>query len=270
MFAPAPDNQRMSSAAGVASPAGANRPFGAFDLNVRSVDDAVAAAGARLREGRGFALFTANLDHLAKMRADGAFRAAYSRADLVTADGWPVVWRARRAGFDVERATGADILLPLCRAAADLGARVHFVGPAAEVQARGLAKLVELTPGLRIAGAEAPTLSARPDDATLDALAARIGASGARLCVLSLGAPKQETIADGLRARLPAVGFLCSGAALDFVAGASRRAPAAVQRLGLEWAWRMSGDPVRLARRYAACAVPFAMIALGRDPTSAR
>ncbi|MBV1704430.1 MAG: WecB/TagA/CpsF family glycosyltransferase [Hyphomicrobiales bacterium] len=260
----------MSEATDTGPVGSPRRPFGAFDLNLRSVEEAVAAATARLRQGRGFTLFTANLDHLAKMRSDGAFRAAYARADLVTADGWPVVWRARREGFEADRATGADMLVPLCRALAALGAAVHFVGPSADVQPRALERLAALAPGLNVAGAETPNLPARPDAKTVDALAARIAEGGARVCVLALGAPKQELIADALRDRLPDVGFLCCGAALDFVAGASRRAPKPVQRLGLEWAWRVLGDPARLARRYAACGLPFALIALGRDPAPSR
>ena len=50
------------------------------------------------------------------------------------------------------------------------------------------------------------------------------------------------------------IGFVCIGAALDFLAGAQVRAPSILRRLGLEWAWRLFGDPRRMAMRYARCA----------------
>lgn len=91
-------------------------------------------------------------------------------------------------------------------------------------------------------------------------------ASGARLCFICLGAPKQELVADALKKRCEGVGFLCVGAALDFIAGAVKRAPRWVQGLGMEWAWRLTSDPLRLAPRYWRCAEVFVLIALRRLP----
>ena len=91
-----------------------------------------------------------------------------------------------------------------------------------------------------MAGAETPRLPQTLNPAALDALAQRINASGARLCFLSLGAPKQEVLADALASRCPAVGFLCVGAALDFISGDVRRAPLWMRRGKLEWFWRLA------------------------------
>ena len=70
----------------------------------------------------------------------------------------------------------------------------------------------------------------------------------------------------GLRRRLPRWSLLCVGAALDFISGAVKRAPRWVQRFGMEWAWRMGADPLRLAPRYWRCAEVFVLIALRRLP----
>ena len=67
-------------------------------INLPTLRAAHAEAVDRVSSGLGFALFTLNLDHLAKIRSDPKFRAAYRRATLVTADGWPVVWLANRRG----------------------------------------------------------------------------------------------------------------------------------------------------------------------------
>jgi len=233
-----------------------------LEINIANMREALAAIAERTRGGRGYTFFTANLDHVVKLGQDRRFGEAYHRADFVTADGWPIVWRLKQAGVDLERTTGADLLQPVCRQAADQGASVYFVGPGAESQALGLAELQRRIPDLVIAGREAPRFAERLAEDVADALAARIRASGARLCVVSLGAPKQELLADMLHARCPDIGFLCFGAALDFVSGHVARAPVWVRRAKLEWAWRLASAPGRLGLRYARCAFVLARLAL--------
>ena len=97
-------------------------------VNLRSLFEAVARPLARLERGEGFTLFTLNLDHLVKRRQSAAFREAYARADFVTADGAPVAVLARRQGARVERATGADLVAPMCAAAAARKIPVYLFG----------------------------------------------------------------------------------------------------------------------------------------------
>jgi exopolysaccharide biosynthesis WecB/TagA/CpsF family protein len=80
-----------------------------------------------------------------------------------------------------------------------------------------------------------------------------LAASGARVCFLALGAPKQEILAARGFARHPGLGFVSIGAGLDFIAGHQTRAPVWVRRIAAEWLWRMLGNPRRLARRYLEC-----------------
>lgn len=80
-----------------------------------------------------------------------------------------------------------------------------------------------------------------------------IASSGARMCFIALGAPKQETFAATGRRIAPEVGFASIGAGLDFFAGTQRRAPLWMRKVALEWVWRMMSDPKRLALRYAKC-----------------
>lgn len=238
-------------------------------LNMHDMARTLATMVERAQTRRGFTLFTVNLDHIVKLGRSSAFREAYARADLISADGWPIVWLARgqdrrresrhgsperRAAAPIQRTTGADLLEPMCREAAAHGLSIYFIGPSPASQARGIEILRGRYSRLDVAGCETPDVPADVPDACVDAIAARLAASQARICVVSLGAPKQELLADRLRRRCPEVGFLCVGAALDFISGHSRRAPMWTQRLGLEWFWRMACDPRRLALRYAACA----------------
>jgi N-acetylglucosaminyldiphosphoundecaprenol N-acetyl-beta-D-mannosaminyltransferase len=248
-------------------------------VNLPSLSASLSEAVERASRGEGFSLFTLNLDHLVKLKASADFRAAYDRADLVSADGWPIVWLSRRMGALTERACGSDMVEPLCEAAAERGLGVYFIGPGPSAQAVALEDLTHRYPALTVSGAETPHLPAdfTPSDAKgfeVDALAERINASGARLCFVSMGAPKQELLSDALSTRCPHVGFVCVGAALDFISHEARRAPAWVQRANMEWAWRLAGDPRRLSQRYALSAVRLAELALpallGRKPLEGR
>ena len=224
------------------------------EINLATQREAIEAVTASACARQGFTLFTLNLDHLVKRRADSGFRSAYARATFVTADGAPVVKLTRAQAPAMARTTGADLVPPLCQSAAAHGLPVYLFGATPASLTKAAAALRLKYPGLIVAGMEAPALGFDPASPAADAAAARIAASGARIALIALGAPKQEIFADRAFARHPDVGFVCIGAALDFVSGEQTRAPAFFQTYGLEWLWRLGGNPRRLAARYLQCA----------------
>lgn len=207
-----------------------------------------------MRAGRGFALATLNLDHLVKLGRDAGFRAAYLAQSHVVADGNPVVWLHRIAGREVGLVPGSELIAPLAGIAAEEGVPVGLLGSTPEVLAAAGARLAQDHPGLRVVARLAPPQGFDPGGDAADALLAELAASGARLCFLALGAPKQEILAARGHDAHPAIGFVSIGAGLDFIAGAQTRAPLWVRRIAMEWAWRMALSPRRLARRYLDCA----------------
>lgn len=215
----------------------------------------LADLAVRFAAGRGFAVATLNLDHVVKLGRDAGFRAAYARQTHVVADGNPVVWLQRLAGRPVDLVPGSDLVGPLMALAARKGVPVAFLGSSAAVLEAAAARLQAAHPGLRIVERIAPPYGYDPEGAAAGADLDRIGASGARLCLLALGAPKQELLAARGLDRVPQCGFVSVGAGLDFIAGVQRRAPVWVRRMALEWVWRMAGDWRRLARRYLDCAL---------------
>ncbi len=231
-------------------------------VTVRDTADLLRQVEAALAAGDGLSIFTLNLDHLVKRRQSADFRAAYARATLVTADGWPVLNLARRGDPSIELTTGADMVLPLCRLAARCRVPIFLFGSREAILVGAAVKLRALCPGLDVVGCEAPPFGFDPFGASGREAASRIAASGAGLCFVALGAPKQEFFADLARSASPATGFVCIGAALDFIAGAQARAPALVRRLKLEWAWRLAREPRRLATRYVRCAVLYLRLTL--------
>lgn len=223
-------------------------------VNMPDRETLLAEIRDRLRDGRGFALATINLDHLVKLRSDAAFRRAYAAHDLIVADGNPIVWLSRAAGHPVTLVPGSDLVLPMAALAADEGAPIALLGSTAEVLDAAAARLAVLHPGLQVVARIAPPMGFDPSGPQAAALLEELGATGARITFLALGAPKQEILAARGRELLPAMGFLSVGAGIDFIAGAQTRAPALVRGLALEWLWRAGSAPRRLGPRYAKCA----------------
>lgn len=207
----------------------------------------------RMQRKEGFSLATLNLDHVVKLRHHPAFRAAYLAQTHVTADGNPIVWLSRLAGQKIDLIPGSDLVDPVAALAVQCGIKVAMLGTTEAALAGAADALGRGHPGLDVVLQIAPPMGFDPQGPTADAAIAAIGQSGAGLCYLALGAPKQEIFAARAFARLPHVGFLSIGAGLDFVAGTQRRAPRIVRMFAAEWLWRLAGDPVRLARRYGAC-----------------
>lgn len=216
----------------------------------------------RMAARRGFTLATVNLDHLVKLRRDAAFHAAYARHSHVVADGNPIVWASRLAGRPVELVPGSELIAPLCALAARLGISVALFGSTAQTLALAARRLEAAHPGLRVVACVAPPFGFEPDSPAADAMLDDIAASGAGVCFLAFGAPKQERLAIRGFDRVPQCGFVSIGAGLDFIAGSQVRAPVWVRRLALEWLWRMLGNPRRLLRRYADCVAVLPGLAL--------
>ena len=230
-----------------------NTPSGTALLD--ALDDRVAT-------GAGCAVATLNLDHLVKLRRSEAFRRAYLATDFVVADGNYVVLLARLAGAKVTLTAGSDLVRPLCALAARKGAPLALYGASPDSLERAATQLEASHEGLKISLKRSPDFGFDPEGTVADEDIARIHESGARLCLVALGAPKQEVFAARARAGAPNCVFVSVGAGVDFVAGAQKRAHRWVRRLTLEWLWRMLSNPRRLGRRYIACALYFPRFAI--------
>jgi len=203
--------------------------------------------------GSGFTVATLNLDHIVKLRQQPAFRDAYARHSHVVADGNPIVWLRRVMGRPVALVPGSELVMPLAELARQADVPVALLGATDATLALAAARMQADLPGLRIVARIAPPFGFDPTGPEADRILSELADSGARLCFLALGAPKQEILAIRGAEKLPRCGFVSIGAGLDFIAGTQRRAPAWVRWIAMEWVWRMATDPVRLTRRYAQC-----------------
>jgi len=181
---------------------------------------------------------------------DPALKQRVNQFEMLTPDGQPVRWAMNllHGARLKERVYGPELMLRLCRSAADRGISIYLYGGSSEVLARLRVALLEQCPGLQIAGAESPPFRALAPEEDREVIE-RIDASGAGLVFIGLGCPKQDHFAFEHRESIRAV-KLCVGAAFDFHAGAKPMAPDWMQRRGLEWLFRLYHEPRRLWRRY--------------------
>ena len=194
---------------------------------------------------------TANLDHIVNLQRNASMRAAYDDAWCVTADGMPVFAYARMKRDAVpSRVTGSDIVKDLLVTLPQEGTRCYFVASCAET-AEGIRRLLVARGFAPEALAfVVPPFGFERDVAWSTDLAHRIREHGATHVFFGVGAPKSEIWTHRHRHALGDCYVLNAGAGLDYACGVKRRAPAWMQRSGLEWAWRFGSEPTRLFRRY--------------------
>jgi N-acetylglucosaminyldiphosphoundecaprenol N-acetyl-beta-D-mannosaminyltransferase len=217
-----------------------------------------------LGAGRGGVVLTPNLDHLRRHAKQPAVRPAYRKADLVLADGTPLVWASRVQGTPLpERVPGSDLIWTIAEGAAQRSKSVFLLGGAPETVAPAAAeRLLERFPKLRIAGCHCPPFEFLTDQAQQRTIRDRVHGAGPDIVFVGLPSPIAELVIEQLRPLLPGTWFLGLGASLSFVSGDVRRAPGWTHRIGLEWLWRLRQEP-RLARRYLLDCLPFAFSLMG-------
>lgn len=233
-------------------------------VDVISTEETVRRVLQACREGGGdpLTVFSCNVDMVVKAHRDPAFGATLGSADLLTADGMPVVWLGRLLGAPFpERVAGSELVPRIGEACAEEGRSVFLFGAAPGVADAAAGRLREASPTLRIAGAFSPPMGFEEDPALLQQALSRVRDAAPDVLFVAMGAPRQERFIQAHKASLGAKAILGIGGSLDMLAGRVRRAPVFVQRAGLEWLWRLVQEPRRLARRYLVDDLAFLPIA---------
>ncbi|WP_230771432.1 WecB/TagA/CpsF family glycosyltransferase [Sphingomonas sp. Leaf4] len=217
------------------------------ELAARMSADVAAARAGTLERPR--IVTSANGSVVAAYHLDPAFRRSLDAADIIDADGMPLVFASRlRCRHPLtERTATTDFLLDAAQAAAEQGIRFYFLGARPGVAARAAEHLRSRFPALQIVGTRSGYF---PPD-RLEAICDRIVAARTDVLWLAMGSPLQERIAVEMRDRLPGVAWVRTcGGLFDHYGGGVSRAPAWMQAVGLEWIYRAARDPWRLGRRY--------------------
>ena len=206
---------------------------------------------------------TGNLDHLVLLEGDAAFRDLYNNAELVLADGWPVLLlsklaAARNGGRVIsERVTGSDLFWELGHASEVTGLRLFFLGGMPGTADAAARKLAERYPGVHVCGTYCPpfeTFHTAEEQTNIEAIVRRAAPD---VLLVGLGAPKQEKWIAAHKDRLGVPVSVGVGGTFEMASGVVKRAPLWTQQIGMEWAFRLLQDPRRLARRYLGKDLPF-------------
>ncbi|MBL4701989.1 MAG: WecB/TagA/CpsF family glycosyltransferase [Phycisphaeraceae bacterium] len=217
----------------------------------------------QLQAGHGGWVITPNLDHLRRLVRDAKTRELYDGADLMVADGMPLIWASRLQGTPLpERVAGSDLTSSLPAEAAKRGLSVFLLGGADGAAKKAADVLLTRHPNLNLAGIHVPAFGFENDSSQMAALENALLDAKPDIVLVALGSPKQEVLIKQLRDKLPGAWWLGIGISFSFVCGDVQRAPRWIQRFGLEWVHRLLQEPRRLARRYLIDGIPFGIALL--------
>jgi len=210
------------------------------------VGDCMAARGGR-RKAR--LIFASNGHAVSMVRNDESFRENFTKADLIHADGQPVVIASRLLTDTPipERSATTDFIHDASKKARDYNLRFFLFGSTEEVNAACAEKLRESYPGLKIVGRRHGYFSEDQEAAIVE----EINAADADVVWVALGVPKEYEFCVRNREKIRAGWLVTAGGCFNFVCGDYRRAPQWMQALSLEWLYRVWREPKRLWKRYA-------------------
>lgn len=230
-------------------PVGIARIFG-FDFRTETYQQALEALCRQVGQRPAKVVVPLNVDCVILADESSETKSLYAGADYIYADGMPVIWASRLLRSPLpERVTGADLFVSLCQRALQHGWHVAVIGGMPGQEAMLEERFSTVYPGLK-ASVHCPPMGFRyqgPEGVAAGEWVNRIKPDIVFVC---LGFPRQERWSLDQRERLDASVVLCCGAAMEFALGLRSRAPVFLQRIGLEWFWRLLTEPGKLWRRY--------------------
>lgn len=196
-------------------------------------------------------VITPNVDQIIRMENDSYFRRICENAELLLADGTPLLWIAKWYRTPIkEKICGSDLVPELCGVSAEKGYKVFFLGAAKGVADKAAENLKRKYPGLKVAGTYSPPYGFEKDPQEIDRINRILRESGADMLFVGMGVPKQDIfIYENMEKYQIPVSFSI-GATIDFEAGVQKRCPKWVNRIGMEWFYRLCSNPRRMFRRY--------------------
>lgn len=216
-----------------------------------TMQEAVDEAEKLIQEPGSSYIVTPNLDHIVMLDTDKEFDEIYSNADLILADGMPLIWISKLLKKPIkEKISGSDFFPHMCNMCAEKGYSIFILGAAEGVADKAAKNLFDRYKGLKIAGTYSPPFGFEKDEKELDKISRIIKATSPDVLAVSLGSPKGEKFLYKHLAEYGVSLGISIGATIDFEAGNVKRAPKWMSDIGLEWLFRITQDPKRLIKRY--------------------
>ena len=221
------------------------------EIDNLTMDEALECIDELIREDRNAYIVTPNVDHIIQLEKGGELSEAYKGADLILTDGKPLIWISKLYGTPIkEKISGSDLFPKLCEMAANKGYRMFFLGAAEGIASKAAENLKRKYSGLQVVGTYSPPIGFEKNAEENKRINKMITSAKPHILIVALGCPKQEMFILHNKEALGVPLSLGLGATLDFEAGNIKRAPKRMAAHGLEWLFRITQDPKRLAKRY--------------------
>lgn len=222
-----------------------------------SLETAVAELQQRIRDGIHTLVMFVNVFKVAEFHSNPALRISMEGAEMLLADGIPIVWASRILGNGLPgRVTGVDLMQAVLAMCTEQGYRVFLLGAHQETLLAAVKALNRRYPKLQIAGFRNGYFK----DDEEDTIADEINNSHADVLFLGMSSPRKELWASRNFSRLSVRVCQCVGGTFEIIAGTKHRAPRWMQVAGLEWSYRLLQEPRRLWRRYFVSGLTFSRL----------
>ena len=216
-----------------------------------TLDEAIEHIEECIRHRKIGQVITPNVDQIVRMETDSYFKEICDNAELLLTDGHPLLWIAKWYKTPIkEKICGSDLVPKLCEVAAKKGYSVFFLGAAPGVAQKAAEKLKEQHHDLKVTGVYSPPIGFEKDRDELNKINQMLYDSHADMLFVGMGVPKQDIfIYENMQKYQIPMSFSIGGT-IDFIAGEQKRAPKWVNKIGMEWFYRLCQSPKRMFKRY--------------------
>lgn len=219
------------------------------NINVTDMDQTISYITENLERLKGDYICVSNVHTTVMAFRDQEYRKVQNSGAMALPDGQPLSIVSRHRGYEqAQRVPGPDLMPAILKLSEEKGYKHYFYGSTEQTLAELKKVMLKKYPKLQIVGMYSPPfrkLTEEEDEEVVN----RINESGADFIWVALGAPKQENWMYAHQNRVHGL-MIGVGAAFDFIAGTTKRAPMWMQKLCLEWVYRITQDPKRMAPRY--------------------
>lgn len=221
------------------------------EIDNLTMQEALQAIDELINKNDSSYVVTPNVDHIVQLETNKELQKVYANASLILTDGKPLLWIAKWYGTPIkEKISGSDLFPLLCKMAAEKGYTMFFLGAAEGVAAKAAENLMKRYKGLQVVGTYSPPYGFEKDPEEMNKIKAMIKGAHPHILIVGLGCPKQEKFMYYHCKELGVPISFGLGASFDFEAGNIKRAPKWMADHGLEWLFRITQDPKRMAKRY--------------------
>lgn len=221
------------------------------EIDNLTMDETLDAIDSLIKEDNCSYVVTPNVDHIVQLEKDEELKRVYENASLILTDGKPLIWISNWYKTPIkEKISGSDLFPRVCDLAAKKGYTMYLLGAAEGVADKAAKNLMDKYKGLNIVGTYSPPFGFEKDKVELKKIERQIQEVHPDISIVGLGCPKQEKYMYHHCKELDVPISFGLGASIDFEAGNIKRAPRWMSEHGLEWLYRITQDPKRLAKRY--------------------